>query len=124
MAIRHGTSDDGSIIAWGFLGPDGSLTTLHTESEFRGTGLAKKVAWKLFGLLKSHDVDSSAEVEGQRDRFVGVRKGEEWNHSDVAGPNPASEGVAKALGGREGWECFWCRVDLEKAVSMANVEVV
>ena len=120
VAVRRGVVEDGSIIAWGFLGPDGSLTTLHTEPEFRGKGLAKKVAWKLFGLLKSHNGDGSAEVEGQEAGFVGVRKGQEWNHSDISGPNPASEGVAKGLGGREGWECFWCWVDLEKAGLMGK----
>ncbi|KXJ95537.1 hypothetical protein Micbo1qcDRAFT_171892 [Microdochium bolleyi] len=43
--------NDGTLVAWAFLGPDSSLTSLHCEPEYRGKGLAKAVAIKI---LKEH----------------------------------------------------------------------
>ncbi len=39
-----------------------------------------------------------------------------WAHSDVAEDNVESAGVAKALGGQEGWRVRWVSVDLAVAV--------
>ena len=80
---------EGKVVAWGFLGLDGSLTSLFCEAEERGRGFAKAIARRLFG------------EEGG------------WGHSDVSIGNEASEGVMRGLGGRKGWEVFWIRVDLE-----------
>ncbi|KAK8035913.1 hypothetical protein PG991_001986 [Apiospora marii] len=41
------TLEDGTPIAWCFLGPDGSLSSLHCEEPYRGRGFAKAVAIKL-----------------------------------------------------------------------------
>ncbi|MCJ1380303.1 hypothetical protein MMC17_003406 [Xylographa soralifera] len=107
-----GSAEDGQLVAWAFLGPDGSLTSLHVEVEFRGKGLAKLVTRRLFGLLARRERESG---------FVGVREGEEWCQSDVATDNAGSTGVARGLGGEEGWECFWGWVDLGEAERMSGV---
>lgn len=89
------------LVAWAFMGLDGSLTALHVEAGFRGRGLAKAVVGRLF---REH-----LKVFGE----IGLED-EGWAHSDVAVENWESRGVAKSLGGTEGWEVFWVRVDLEK----------
>lgn len=88
-------------VAWAFMGLDGSLTALHVEAGFRGRGLAKAVVGRLF---REH-LGVFGEVELEE---------EGWAHSDVAVENWESRGVAKSLGGTEGWEVFWVRVDLGK----------
>ena len=87
-------------IAWAFLGVDGSLSSLHVEVEFRGLGLAKAVAGKLF-------------VEGMEAGY-GTERSDRWVHSDVAENNEASVGVMRALGGRKGSEVSWMMVDLRR----------
>lgn len=37
----NGKEERGPLVAWAFLGPDGSLTSLHVEPAFRGRGIAK-----------------------------------------------------------------------------------
>ncbi|KAI1341597.1 hypothetical protein F5Y15DRAFT_361826 [Xylariaceae sp. FL0016] len=70
--------EDGTPIAWSFLGPDSSLSSLHCEEPFRGKGLAKAVAVKL---LRDHLKDYDDEGYG-------------W--ADVAPDNPQSQGVCKS----------------------------
>ena len=101
--------EEGPLVAWAFLGPDGSLTSLHVEEEFRGRGLGKLVTRRLFTVLGRGGAEAG---------FVGVREGEEWGHSDVAVDNKGSVGVARGLGGGEGWECFWGWVDLGEVERM------
>ena len=129
----------GQLISWAFLGPDGSLTSLHVEPPHRGKGLAKAVAKRLFEKLgedrggvgfanvdvnergkRGEDVqrngkeddkrdgkgDGDGDVEGDKDRDGA------WAHSDVAVENEGSAGVARGVGGREGWVVRWCHVDL------------
>ena len=93
----------GQLISWAFLGPDGSLTSLHVEEPHRGQGLAKAVAKRLFKALKE-------DMGGVGFRAVGVDAG--WAHSDVAIENKESAGVARGLGGVEGWVVRWVHVDL------------
>lgn len=95
-----------TAVAWTFLGLDGSLVTLHTEEAYRGKGIAKAVAAKLFrqhapGLAVDHD-------------------GNAWSHADVYTGNVQSESVCKSLGGKALWKCFWVRIDLEKAGCLAK----
>jgi GNAT superfamily N-acetyltransferase len=99
MAI-HSIAPDSETslpIAWTFLGVDASLTSLHVEPEWRGKGLAKKLASKIFG-----------------DRVVFNGEGEEdmWAHADVAVDNLQSQGVCKSLGGEQWWTVYWIRLDL------------
>ena len=94
-------------VAWTFLGLDGSLVTLHTEEAYRGKGIAKAVAAKIFrqyalGLA----VDNQANA---------------WAHADVYTGNVQSENVCRSLGGKPLWRCFWVRIDLEKAGTLVDV---
>jgi hypothetical protein len=88
-------------VAWTFLGLDGSLTTLHTEPEQRGKGIAKAVAAKIM-----------------RDWAPGLAidaSGNAWAHADVYLGNTQSESVCRSLGGNQVWKDYWVRIDLEKA---------
>ena len=96
--------ENGRLIAWGFRAPEGSLTTLHVEEGWRGRGLAKLVAARVFGLVRASVVEFGSD-DG--------REGE-WCHCNVAADNAGSIGVAKALGGIEAWNCYWCWIDLRK----------
>lgn len=94
---------DSAPIAWCFLGVDGSLMTLHVEPEHRGRGLAKAATFKLW----TEKFGAFDEEEGKRP--------EGWlAHSDVHVANKESAGVARSLGGVEGWMSWWVRVDLSR----------
>ncbi|KAF2806878.1 uncharacterized protein BDZ99DRAFT_448475 [Mytilinidion resinicola] len=92
-------SDSDKPIAWAFLGHDGSLSSLHVKPEFRGRGIAKSLASKLF----RDNVSSTAEDEEKQD---------DWAHADVYEGNVQSESVCKSLGGRPWWTVYWMRLDL------------
>lgn len=114
----------GRLVSWGFLGVDGSLSSLYTEEGARGKGLGKAVARALVrGLEKGGDGGKDEEVreekreegggvEELRMGFRGVGNGEGWVHSDIDPENKESAAVARAVGGRVGWECRWISVDL------------
>lgn len=87
VAIR--VKGEEAPIAWGFIALDGSLRTLHCEERYRGRGLAKAVALKLF-------MDEMEKEDG--DGFV---------HADVGTENLASAGVCRSLGGKEEWIDYW-----------------
>jgi len=110
VGIRH----DSQLIAWAFLGVDGSLTSLHVEPAHRGKGLAKAVSRKLLKQL-AEDPGAvgfrplPAALGGGEE---GMGKGEGWADSDVAVDNLEGAGVARGLGGERGWEVRWVGVDL------------
>ncbi|TVY34438.1 hypothetical protein LSUB1_G006020 [Lachnellula subtilissima] len=83
----------GVPIAWAFLGPDGSLKTLHCEEEYRGRGLAKAVSVKLL-----------------RDRAVDLVQ-DGWYHADVAVENLQSQGVCRSLKGTVEWSLYCTCLD-------------
>lgn len=85
-------------VAWTFLGLDGSLTTLHTEDEWRGKGIAKAVAVKIF---KEHAPGLAIDEDGNA-----------WAHADVYVGNVQSESVCRSLGGRPSVKILWVRIDL------------
>lgn len=94
-------------VAWGFLGLDASLTTLHVEPAYRGLGLAKSLSLKLF----SDDMEIYCQhnpTPTGNNNYVGERSA----HADVAIDNKASQGVCESLGGKWNFEVFWIRVDL------------
>jgi len=94
-------------VSWGFVGVDGSLSSLYTGEGERGRGLARGVAKALMrGLV------AGGEVGGERMGFRGIGKGEGWAHADVGVGNEGSVGVMRGVGGREGWEVRWVGVDL------------
>lgn len=104
---RSGSEEGGGgeLVAWAFLGVDGSLTSLYVEPQHRGKGLAKKMSGKLLRRLVERPGDM-----GFRSLLVG--EGEGWVGSDVAVENLESAGVARGLGGIPGWEVRWVSVDL------------
>ncbi|KAF8848165.1 hypothetical protein BDZ45DRAFT_295839 [Acephala macrosclerotiorum] len=81
-------------IVWGFLGPDGSLTSLRCEEGYRGKGLAKAVALKLF---REHTLHFGPE---------------QLSHADVAVDNLRSQGVCKSLRGVSSWKVYWAWIKL------------
>lgn len=92
-------------IAWSFLGPDASLSSLHVEPEQRGQGLAKVLANKLFAEgMNIYGEEPSASTD-------------RWAHADVAVDNIASNNVCKGLGGSWSFHVYWVRVDTGKANS-------
>lgn len=109
----------GRVVGWGFLGVDGSLSSLFTEEGYRGQGLAKAVAGALvegLGGMGERPVKMG---------YRGIGDGEGWAHSDIDADNKGSAAVARAIGGRVGWECRWISVDLGKVkdvVSRLDVE--
>ncbi|USW54353.1 Putative acyl-CoA N-acyltransferase [Septoria linicola] len=100
LAIYHGEVP----IAWVFVGLDGSLTTLHVEQEWRGKGLARTIAIKLWKEKMGRFWERDEEVAGER-----------WAHDYVISGNEASKKVSERLGGRYYADTYWVRVDLEKA---------
>lgn len=118
---------EGRVVSWGFLGVDGSLSSLFTEAGFRGQGLAKAVAGALVEGLGG-ERGLGEEAPGGEELKMGyrcIRDGEGWAHSDINAENKESAAVARAIGGRVGWECRWISVDLGKVkdvVSRLDVE--
>jgi GNAT superfamily N-acetyltransferase len=86
-------------VAWTFLGVDGSLTTLHTEPEYRGKGIGKAVADKI---IRDYAPGLAVDDEGQA-----------WCHADVYKGNVQSESLCRSLGGKALWKDYWVRIDLE-----------
>ncbi|KAK3328969.1 hypothetical protein B0H66DRAFT_585538 [Apodospora peruviana] len=77
--------EDGTPVAWGFMGLDGTLMTLHVEEPYRGQGLAKAVASKL---MRDHIKDYGDDG---------------WGVADVFVSNYQSQGVCKSIGGKLCW---------------------
>lgn len=96
----------GEPVAWTFLGLDGSLTSLQTEPEYRGKGIAKAVAAKIFRVYTP-----GLAVDEQ---------GNAWANADVYEGNVQSKSVCRSLGGRALWKTFWVRIDISKAGRLAQ----
>jgi hypothetical protein len=92
--------------SWTFLGLDGSLTTLHTEPEYRGMGIAKTVAARIF---KEYAPALAVDQNGTA-----------WAHADVYAGNVQSEAVCRSLGGEAVWKLFWIRIDIDRAGKLAG----
>ena len=116
-SLQEAEAERGELIAWAFLGVDGSLSSLHVEPAHRGRGLAKAVSRTLFSGLVD-DVGGmgfrSVGVEGKGEGSDGVDPSRGWACSDVALENRESAGVATGLGGQEGWIVRWVTIDLSK----------
>lgn len=105
-SVRVFEQATGRAVAWTFLGLDGSLTTLHTEPEYRGRGVAKAVAAKIF---REHAPGLAVD-----------EKGNAWAHADVYAGNVQSESVCRSLGGKASAKIFWVRIDIARAGSLAG----
>ena len=97
----------GEAVGWGFVGKDGSLSSLHTEVEHRGRGLAMGVARELMRR-------SEGWFDVTRGRTVRVERGDCWVHSDVSEDNMSSWRVMEKLGGKKMWRVSWIEIDLSK----------
>ncbi|KAI1262970.1 hypothetical protein F5Y18DRAFT_138116 [Xylariaceae sp. FL1019] len=89
-------ASDGTPIAWAFLGPDSSLSSLHCEEPYRGKGIAKVVAVKL---LRDHLGDYGVE-------------GSTMGWADVDPSNVQSQAVCRGLKAEVKWQISWSRLDL------------
>jgi GNAT superfamily N-acetyltransferase len=95
-------------VAWAFLGVDGSLTTLHTEPEYRGKGVAKAVAARIF-----REFAPELAVDDQ---------GTAWAYGNVYVGNVQSEAVCRSLGGEPLWRIFWIRISLGRHDALATAQ--
>ncbi|TPX14180.1 uncharacterized protein E0L32_000574 [Thyridium curvatum] len=86
---------DGTMVAWAFMGVDGTLSTLHVEEPYRGKGLAKALAVRI---MRQHHPAFSDDG---------------WCAADVHVDNKQSQGVCKSMGGYIGWRNSWTRFELD-----------
>ncbi|PIA93245.1 hypothetical protein CB0940_05042 [Cercospora beticola] len=100
-------SQIGKPIAWVFVGLDGSLTTLHVEEEWRGKGLAKMIAVKIWREKMEVFWEKEEPRSGQKE------KARRLAHDYVISGNEASKKVSERLGGRHYADTFWIRVNLD-----------
>ncbi|CAG7969706.1 unnamed protein product [Penicillium salamii] len=101
---------DEQPIAWGFLGMDGSLATLHVEPEHRGRGLALPLSKEIMCRGMAPDGlfgPRSFEFDSQTQDRVGA-----WAHSDVSGVNAASRRVMEKIGGQVLTTVTWSIIEL------------
>ncbi|GIZ44377.1 hypothetical protein CKM354_000757500 [Cercospora kikuchii] len=99
--------ENGKPIAWVFVGLDGSLTTLHVEEEWRGNGLAKMIAVKIWREKMEVFWNKGEPGNGEKE------KARRLAHDYVISGNEASKKVSERLGGRHYADTFWVRVDLD-----------
>ncbi|PHH84260.1 hypothetical protein CDD83_2237 [Cordyceps sp. RAO-2017] len=83
---------DHTPIAWGFLGVDGGLMSLHCEESYRRKGLARNLAIKLLRESTGYFTDDG---------------GEGWTSADVSKDNSASQAVCRSLNGQTAWVVSW-----------------
>ncbi|KAI9746498.1 MAG: hypothetical protein M1818_000211 [Claussenomyces sp. TS43310] len=104
------------LVAWAYVGIDGSIATLYVMPEYRGRGFATLVARELLlGLGKGNFAVDVAQAEnGRVIRGYGGESG--WVHSDVQAGNAGSEGVMRSLGGTTEWQSRYISVDTSKIV--------
>lgn len=98
----------GELVAWAFLGVDGSLTSLHVEPAHRGQGLAKAVSRRLFRCLADDALAMGFRPVG------GIENGQERGN-EAAQEQENSDGTVGQYGNGEGWA--------HSDVAEANVEV-
>ena len=95
--VNIGIFEGQKPVAWGLLGKDGSVSSLHVEEEWRGQGLAGLVARKL--------------IEEQWKLFEDLGIGG-LASADVSEENLASRRVLEKLGGKVMWVVAWVALEL------------
>lgn len=101
-------SEKREMVAWVFLGIDGSLSTLHVLEEFRGRGLAKLVVRILLRDYVREQFLKEAGISDYRP------KGSGYVHSEVGEGNLGSEGVMRSLGARRIGRTGYAGIDIMK----------
>ncbi|KAK5451570.1 hypothetical protein LTS15_007830 [Exophiala xenobiotica] len=107
-------------VAWGFLGKDASISSLHTEPAHRGKGLAVCLARELLRRQRQRQNRAASpflEDTSTRKRGTGMEMGC-WAHADVSQDNIPSRRVMEKLGGKPMWKVMWTELDLEKVMSV------
>jgi hypothetical protein len=105
--LNVGLYYDGKAIGWGFVGKDGSVSSLHTEPEHRGRSLAVAVGCEL--------IRRQGEVFGPG--------GLQYADADVSDKNAASNSVMKKMGGTVRWKVAWIEIDLAEALRTLNTSI-
>lgn len=94
--------DEGKMIAWAYVGIDGSLATLYVLPEWRGKGLAKCVAVELLRKVRNGEY-----------RDMGFDLDSGWVHADVKEGNEESASLMRSLGGKTEWLSRYIHIDSE-----------
>ena len=95
---------DGRPVAWGLIGKDASLSSLHTEPEYRGRGFAELVAKGLMAEQQRFFVEMKDDTDAVEDIV--------YSHADVSDKNIASNRVMQKLAGKVMWRVAWIELDL------------
>lgn len=93
--------DHATCVAWGMLGKDGSIGSLHTEPEYRRKGLAEAVCRRLL----ADQIQFFAEDSAPAEHTV-------YSHADVSASNLPSRKTMEKLGCKVMWTVAWIEVDL------------
>lgn len=104
-------STDEQPIAWGFLGMDGALSTLHIEPEHRGRGLAAPLA----KAVMQRGMASDGLFGATSFKFEDTQMNDlvrDWAHTEVAAINKASRRVMEKLGGQVLTTVAWAVIEL------------
>lgn len=96
----------GDCVAWGFLGKDGSVSSLHVEEPHRGKGLATLLTAELLK-IQVPQFGGSSHGDGGVDA-----DGQWWGHVDVEQENVASRKVMQKLGAKPWWGVQWIEIDV------------
>jgi hypothetical protein len=97
-------------IAWGFLGPDGSLLTLHVEPAHRGQGLAVNLSKEVMRTAMTASTEDGRRIYGSAGD--GRDDANAYTHTDVAMTNTASRRVMEKIGGKLAWTVTWTVVEV------------
>lgn len=110
QGTSHDENEEETPIAWGFLGIDGALATLHVESAHRGKGLALPLCRQIMRRGMASGVFGAGGLPflGDADR---ERVGE-WVHTEVAQYNRASRRVMEKIGGEVLATVVWTVVEV------------
>lgn len=113
----------GQLVAFAFLGQDGSLRTLHVELEWRAKGLGFAVARKLL-VEKNSEFTDALSLKQKHGESAEKHDIDSFGlaHGDVAGGNIPSTRLFQKLGAREGWEVFWVQIDLQKVTEYIELD--
>lgn len=94
---------EGKLIAWGYIGIDGSFATLYVLPDFRGKGLSSIIGRELLSCLNKGKFSD-----------IGFDGMSGWAHADVYDGNSGSEAVMKSLRGVIMWKSSYVWIDSAK----------
>ncbi|EXJ54577.1 hypothetical protein A1O7_09918 [Cladophialophora yegresii CBS 114405] len=125
--------EEGTVpVGWGFLGKDASLSSLHTEVEHRGRGLAVSLGAELWRRQQEQLQSGQGGKADRAERGGGAvdEVAQEanktststpppwWGHADVSQHNGASRRVMEKLGGRPAWMVMWTEMDMRVLLAL------